>query len=342
MPKLTFDELDRFTNELASLSRANLPLPEGLRQLAATLRPGRLRVFSEQVAAALERGRGLSEALAEASISVPRQFVALMQCAELSGDYGAVLRFAVQHGRRIRRHRVAVFTAMLYPATVVAVAVGVVLLLSFLVLPHFKEIYEQLGAELPMMTHWLLNMAAFVQNPVVSALLALLAAVFALMLATAAGRRILVDLVSWLPGFHSLVGLSDTAVFTKFVGLMVQKGAPLPLALQAAGLTVTSRGSRKSLERMAAAAERGLPVSPQLASSVPSVAAYLFTRGEESGEIAGACLGIADYCEDRFDRLSQRALGAFEPLLLAIIAGFVGISVVSLYLPLFAIPKLVR
>jgi type II secretory pathway component PulF len=95
------------------------------------------------------------------------------------------------------------------------------------------------------------------------------------------------------------------------------------------------------LGSMAKAAAQGHKVGPLLAGRIPATAAWLFRQAEETGSLPEACTGIASYCEDRFDRVSKRSLTVLEIILLLCVSLVVGITIVSIYLPVFQIPKVV-
>ncbi|MFH0794499.1 MAG: type II secretion system F family protein, partial [bacterium] len=227
MPALTFDELDRLTRELASFARAGISMPQGLRQLAASLRGGRLKRLSSELAEALEKGKALSEALQASPLAPPKEFIALVKCAEISGDLRSLLDFAVEHSRRVKRHRSALLTTTIYPILVVITFFGTLYFLCNAIIPKIEAIYAQLHATLPSLTQFLVRMAYAFQGVGGLVLVVVIIALIQGTLWWEPARETMYRLVGILPGFHSLVALSDTAVFMKFVGRMTARGVPL-------------------------------------------------------------------------------------------------------------------
>jgi len=340
MAQLHIQELDRLTADLASFSRAGIPMPEGLRQLERTLGPGALREVTGHLALELERGVPLSQAFETSAVKVPPEYAALLRCAETAGDVRPILDFTVEHSRLLRRHRSALATALLYPAMV---AIILFLCASFLlafIVPKFKDIYDQLGAELPAPTQLMVNASQiFASAPGFLLILVAVGLVVAVLLPPT--REYLFQLLGHVPGLASLTALSDTALFMKTIAYMTSRGVPLPDTLRVASLAMWQPATRDTLRSMAGAAEGGHPVGPLLRGNIPATAAWLFTQAEQRGNLAEACEGIAHYCEDRFDRLSKRALAVIEPSLLLLVAIAVGTMVIAMYLPLFNIPKIV-
>lgn len=341
MSRLTGTDLDRLARELASYARCGVPMPAGLRRLESALRPGPMRDTVAALSNDLERGTALSDALARAGTGVPRDFVAMVRCGEIAGDLSSILQFSLDQSRRIKRHRSALITAMVYPVFVLLTLVAVTWIVMTLIVPRMKDIFQQLGAQLPGPTQFVMDLAAWVNSPAGAFVILLLLAVPLLIVVNGRVRDRFAEHAVQLPGMRGLVALSDTALYMNFVSRMVSRSVPLPEALRAASMAVWLKESRAALLRMSTAAEQGNPVSAHLSPDTPSTAAWLFARGEERGDLPAVCEGIAADCEERFDRLSKRAVAVLEPLLILLVALGVAYLLISLYLPLFSIPKIV-
>lgn len=340
MSALSVNELERLTADLASFARAGIPMPLGLRQLEQSLGHGNLRKVAGYLAEETEKGVPLSEALQRSPIPVAPEFASVMRCAEQSGDLRSVLDFAADHARRIQRHRAAISTTLVYPAFVLlALFLSGSFMLIFIV-PKFKDIYDQLGAELPLPTQMVVEAANIMAHDGVYLLVLVIGFIVACIFSRSF-RSGVYNTVGAMPGFRGLASLSDTALFMKFVGRMTSRGIPLPDSLRAASTAVWLSRTRDSLRAMAGAAEGGHVVAPLLSGEVPATAAWIFSQAEQRGDLPAACEGIAEYCEDRFERLSKRALAVLEPTLLLLVALTVGFLLISMYLPLFNIPKIV-
>lgn len=341
MATLTHKDMERLTSELASLVRTGIPVPEGLRRLSDDLTIGPLKTLTAEVAAATERGEQVSEALAKSAVTVPPEFLALMRCAETSGDSTSLLEFAVEHGRRIRRHRDAISTAIYYPS---------ILLIGLICVAQFHAhtsgsfndgIMGGLGARYDMSfsTQASLTISELLRSA--PGILVSIVGIGLLMLPLISYsiRERLLSKIEHMPLVEGLVVASDTALWSKFIATMLGKGVPAPLAFEAASLAVSGSTTRRALAGMAKAAERGLPLADALPVRIPMVAAYIFRQGEDRGTLAVACDGISDYCEDRFEVLARRASALLEPLLLTIVGIVIVVFLAMTYAPLFDLPK---
>jgi type IV pilus assembly protein PilC len=340
MSRITMKDTETLARELASFARAGIPVPEGLHQLSRSLGPGPLQTLAASAAARVEQGTPLSEALSASGVGVPGQLIALVRCGEMSGDMRGLLEFAVEHSRRVARHRAALLTTLVYPAFVLIVLVLSMAFVFVAIIPKFQDLFYEMGAELPALTRTVVGIARLLEGPLGLAALAAVLVALVTAIFSSAFHDWLYRVMGYLPGFDFLVSLSDTAVSMKFLASTVSRGVPLPDALAAASLAVFTPDSRSMLGAMAKAAAQGHKVGPMLAGRTPATAAWLFRQAEEAGDLAGACAGIASYCEDRFERVSKRSVAILEPVLLLLVSVVVGIVLLSSYLPLFNIPKI--
>jgi type IV pilus assembly protein PilC len=127
----------------------------------------------------------------------------------------------------------------------------------------------------------------------------------------------------------------------KFLERMLSRGVPLPAALGTGALAMNLPESRNALNAMSTAAVQGQKTGGHLGAATPAAAAWMYRQAEERGDLPATCGGIADYCEDRFERLSRRTIAVFEPFVILFVAVFVTLLVLSVYLPLFNIPKII-
>ena len=332
---MTHDEMQKLIRDLSGFAQTGVPAPQGLRHLATQMKQEGMRRMYEGIAASLERGVALSQALAQATPPPPVEFVAAIQCGEASGDMGAVLKFALEHAQRVKRHHSAMLTVLFYPAMVLIVALGVILLFLNVVIPKFDQTFAQLGAErLPGPTEFLMLLSA---HRVVSlAILALIALViFGLVLASRRGTAPVI--MKALDLFVPLASMSDGAILARFLGVMLQRGTTMPAALRAASLAVWLKRTRVNLLKIAGEVEKGFTAGPMMDLVLPPTAAYLFLQAEQRGETPQACQGIAEYCEENFDLLSDRLTRLLGPILVVSLGIIIGGMVIVLWMPIFNI-----
>lgn len=338
MASLSYNQLEFMSQEMASLARAQISLPEGLRHLAASARSGRLQAAYGQIAAALDQGRTLSEALTD--VSAPRAFISAIRCAEASGDMADVLEYAIEHCRRVDRFYGRLSTIVLYPALVISLALPILTFLCMFIVPKFEDIFRQLGGELPAPTQAVMQISHLLQNGVGTAILVASLLLFVWICSPLFARG-MPFLLQRLPIFTELLLLSDLAMLMRFFERMLRRGIPLPVVLHAAGLAVWGNRLRMRLFEMATRAEQGLTVFYMLQGVVPPLPMHLLEQAEQRGDLIETCPGVAQYCEERFNLRAESNLRLFEPIMVILLGALIGGIIVALYLPLFNIPKLI-
>jgi len=343
MANLSFNEVERFLTDLSALIRAGIPVPDGLKRLSSEMTSERLKQLVQEVGGATAQGQSLAQALDGASVGVPKSLISLFRSAESVGTAtGSLLTFTATHSRRLREHRSRIATVMFYPWLVLLAILGIVLFLSLAVVPRFEDIFKQLGAELPWLTQRFVDLSGLLRtNFFVQAtyLLVVLAAI-----AVAVSEQLRDQIFSRLslaPGYSSLVALSDAAIVMKYLGVMLRNGLPLPDALRSISLSVSLNSSRESIERMAEAAEKGQPTSPHLSPLFPATVVHLYQQGESTGRLPEVCESLGDWADQTFEQHGRRIAGFAEPAIILIVFVFIAMMLISLYLPLFSIPRLV-
>lgn len=338
MRELNRRNADRLMREISSFLRAGIPLPDGLVRLARDLDGTAAGRFASNAAERASQGETLSSIIGG---QVPAELAALVECGERSGDLPGMLDYAVDHSRRVARHRDAITTAMFYPFVVIVAMLVVTSFILVYITPKFKEIYDQLGAELPWLTQMIVDLSYILTRGEALLVLGLLAALVVYSLASTARGKGTRGVVARLPGFSHLVAVGDIEVMMRTVENGLKRGVTLPDCLGAASLAVTTPAVRIMAAQMSEHSRKGHTVGPLLGGPTPTTAAWLFRHAEEHGNLAEACSGIADYCEEQFELGARRAVAIFEPALIALVAAAIGIIVIAFYLPLFNIPKIV-
>lgn len=317
-------DLEQFFAELRSLVRGGIPLPEGLRTLASESHSEAMRQLAGALQARLEAGESLADAMRSLKPRLPEPVIAAVACGEKSGSMEATLDFALQHTRRMVLYRSAILTSTLYPVLVLVVLAIIGSGYGYTMLSNFGNQPNQIKpgevwAESP-------AFQAMIRASAGTAVLAI-AALLALLLPGV--RQWLYTTMQRLPGVREVAALADADLMMRFVGTMLRRGVPLPDSLRAAGNAVLMPQFRRSIAAMGDAAEQGRAIAPLLPGLVPATAAYLFRQAEERGDLPDACFDVADFCRDRYERLSQRMLTLVEPLLLLIVGIVVAVLVLS-------------
>ncbi|MCC5874871.1 MAG: type II secretion system F family protein [Candidatus Sumerlaeia bacterium] len=341
MKSILIADLEKLALEISSLHRAGVPVSEGLQKLSTEMSSSRFSRLAEQVAKGLEEGKSLAQAMANCNPSPPKDFIALVECAEAAGDFHQAIEIIVEHARRHRIHQAMVTTALIYPLTLLLFCGGIFYLVATFVLPMFRDIFDRLGAELPFLTTMIMNVGAVFSGGLGILLLLIFAAPVLAFLYVPTIRGCMFRLMTIIPIYRTIVGTSDTVVLSRFMALMLERNVDPPRILAVAANAVWDPRTSRQIREMKERAEQGLAMADALPDYMPATAAWIFKQGEQRGQLMIACRSISELCEDRFNLINRRVIVALEPFIIVIVTVALSIMVIGLYIPIFSIPKLI-
>jgi general secretion pathway protein F len=314
--KLSAGELALLTRELATLVGAGLPIDRAL----AVLRGLRGSPRVAQVAGALERsvlaGESLSASCARQR-AFPRSYAPMVAAGEAKGDVAeALARIAAMLERS---HAVAqsLVSSLIYPASVVVVALmSSVLLLGFVV-PRFEALLHDLNRELPPATRFLIGLSDVIQvgGPWLLALGAVGAVWLTLRLRDPAFRRAVDQRLLRLPLLGPLLLKIEAERFGRLFGSLIEGGVDIPKALAIAGAASSNRAVAAAIASAEMRVLRGEPISTALAAPgvLPELLVELVRVGDETNRLSDVLLKASDILKQEIDATTTRAIALLTP-----------------------------
>jgi type IV pilus assembly protein PilC len=337
--KLSTDQLLHFSRELSAMIRAGVPLPEGLRQVAASLNDKTLAKWVADAAEATEQGHPLSDSLAKGGF--PASFVAMVKCGEVTGGLHDLFDALQEYLRERRRLEAEVQQALGYPLLLIAAGLLLFLVIGRMILPTFENIFSQLGAELPSLTQLLVDFNVASGSGLGGIVVLAMIGGLCYLAFSARVRGSLTEIALHLPWAGRIVRRGDYGFAFRFLGALLQNGVPLPAALSATTLTAYSPAVRHTLAAMCSAAEQGKSIAPLLPADLPATVVWFFHRGEKDGKLPHAVANAADYCKARYAIESRSLTRYLEPCCVLAVGLIAAFYVTALYQPFFSIPKLI-
>ena len=325
-----------FFRSFSVLVHAGVPMRRALDVTVQQCADGRLREALAAVAADLENGLSLSDAMARR----PRDFrplhVTLIKAGEAGGVLDDVLERLAELLERERTARKRLGAALVYPGTVAAAASALVVFLLTSVVPMFRSMYEQMHVPLPPITAMLLEAGSALQLPWTWA-----AIVLGLGSCAAAARsaRVREALFLRAPFAGSVMRKAALAMLARTLGTLLRSGVGIVAALEVAAETVARTPYSESLAALRASLAGGAAFSQTLARS--SLYEPLFIQmlrvGEETGTLDAMLLRIADYY-DLDVETALAALGSLlEPFLMLFLGGAVAFITAAVFIPLYTL-----
>ena len=334
-----------FTQQLATLLGAGLPIDEALGALADETDDLKLRHLVAAVRGRVREGRSLAAALGEFPESFDELYVATVTAGESSGQLDAALHRLAEYADQRDNLQREVWTALAYPLLLLIVATAVVMGLMTPVVPKVIDVFENLGRDLPWLTVAMVALSRFLSAwGLWLGLIAAVAVVASIGLLQRPVIRARVDaLMLRLPGLGRLLRAMDTARATRTLAVLIGSGVPVLDALKLSVGTVRREPMRVALRQAAVRVREGAALARALGEhkAMPPVALRLIGSGEKSGQLP-TMLDAAANQQSREVRTHLSVLAAvLGPVVILLVGAVVLAIVLAILLPIFELNSLV-
>ena len=336
------DLITDFTIQLATLSEAGIPIVKALTILEGQTRAGPFKTVLRDLTEDVAGGTPLSEAMRKHPTCFDSLFASMVRAGEAGGVLDRILNRLASFREKAAEIKAKVISAMIYPIVLMFVAVTVVTAVMVYVIPKFEDIFKSFNITLPTPTQILLDTSAFSVRYwylVFGLPVMLLVAHVTFLRRSRAYRYRMHALLLKLPGVGSVVARAITANFSRTFGTLVQAGVPhldaLAIVRDATGNEVLMEG----VELIRRTVREGEGIARPMGETgiFDDLVTNMVDVGEATGELDSMLLKVADAYEKAVDRKIDAMFKLLEPVLLIVMAVFVGFIVISLFLPLMEI-----
>ena len=340
---ITSDQRCEFTEMLAILLKAGLPLDHALETLAGVLEGAKLKGLSRSVLRCIREGMSLSAALAQAKAGFNPAYLGMVRVGETGGTLGHLLEQLAEILRRNQELKRKITSSLVYPAILLAFCLAAVLFILIYVLPAFVEVLRDTGKELPGIIAGMVWLGEFIRAyGWYLGLGFLVAALVVVAVAQAPGnRQALSGLVLRLGVLGRILSWWQTVLFCRNLGLMLDSGVPVYDACRFASATVSNLAYRAALASLEPELAEGSSLMAALAGVkvIPQVALRMVALGEQTGSVSSMLLRTSDLLESRINHLIGRILVLTEPVIILVMGLLVGTVVVSMLTTVFTLTQ---
>lgn len=343
--KLSAADLSLVTRQLATLVQASLPIEESLKAVADQCEKDWVKSMMLAVRARVVEGHTLADALQEFPGSFDSLYCAMVSAGEKSGFLAGVLQRLADYTEKRQYLRNKVVVALIYPAFLVLVALGVVSFLLSYVVPMVVEQFMTMNAELPVLTIIVIALSEFIQSWGLALLVAIVLIVVAIkaLLRSPARRKKWHALLLKLPMIGKVTIGLNSARFARTLSIMIASGVPLLEGLRIAGEVMTNLVMKDAVLTASGMVSEGASLRKSLGESghFPPMMLHMIASGENSGELEQMLERTADHQDQDFETLVTVSLGLFEPLMILVMGILVLLIVLAILLPIFQLNQLV-
>lgn len=334
-----------FTRQLATMIDAGLPLVQSLEILSSQQENKRFKTIIREIREDVEGGSTFAGALKKHPATFNDLYTNLVVAGEEGGILDNILTRLANYIEKAEALKKKVKSALVYPSTIVGVAVIVVLILMIFVIPVFESMFKSAGQTLPLPTLIVITMSNLIKKYILILLPAFVLLIYLLRRyhKTENGRAVIDRIILKLPVFGPLFQKISVARFSRTLGTLVSSGVPI-----LDGLTIVSKTSgNKTIEtailNARASIREGETIAEPLGRSgwFPPMVIQMISVGESTGALDSMLSKIADFYEEEVDVAVVNLTSLLEPFLMVFLGVVIGGVVISMYLPIFSMASAV-
>lgn len=334
--KVKKKNLMNFTRQLAVFVKAGIPITDALTTIADETTDVALRRALSEMTDDLRNGGLFSAAASQHPQVFPNYYVGILQAAELTGRLDESLNSLAEYLQREMETRGKVVSALAYPLVVMGMSFFTVLILAGYVLPQFKPLFEELGADLPLPTRMMLFVARFFTDlwyVTVIGFLTFVALVLFLRI-NPKGRELWQRFSLKIPVIGGILEYAILERFCSVLAAMLQSGVAVPDAMATTTEAVSNIVYREQLDIARQQMLEGSGFAQPLIDTelFPGAARQMFKVGEETGTLDEQLDVAAEYFNRELEYRIKTFTSMFEPIMIVfvgLIVGFVAIALVS-------------
>jgi len=327
-------QITLFTRELAMLLKAGLQLDQSLGFLANDARSKRLSRLIAKIGEQVSNGKSFHESLEAQGSVFPPVYVSMVRVAEASGSLDTVLDRIARGREKAQKLRSKALSEVLYPCLLVVMAIAAVSIMLTFVVPRFKEMIVNAGAEAPEQARLVIAASDWLIANGQALAISLVAAAAAIGLAwqQGLGRQQMEWLLLRMPLIGTMLRLNITIRFCRTLGMLLENGVELPAAMKLVRDVIGSRYAAVVLDRAYDALRKGRSFLEPLSQSklFPAVVVNMLRVGEETGSLTTSLFHMADMFEEKLETAVQRTFTIFEPVVILLVSGFIAGIIISI------------
>ncbi len=339
--KPNLQELATFTQQLANLLQAGMPLATALHSMTYLDTKGIPSDVSKQLRQEVTEGRSLSDAMAKQPRVFSDLYVNMVKAGEQSGALVDVLRRMADHFEKFAQVQAKFSSALIYPALVCCVGIGMIVFFMTVMLPKFMSLFGDVGfTHLPAMTVLLINISnTFKRYWWLMALVVITVVILVKRFqATESGQRKMDYWKMRLPIFGHVICINLYGQFARTLCTLLENGVPVLTALKITEQVIPNRIIKEAAAKTRAAVTDGKTLAQPLAASkvFPQLMVDLVKIGEDTGDVPGALNNVATTYENELNIALRVMTNLIEPALIVGIAALVGFLLVAVLGAMFS------
>lgn len=344
--RITQEDITVFTRQLATMMKAGLPLMQAFEIVARGHSNPSMTEMLMQVRSDVEQGSALGKSFSKYPKYFDRFYCNLVSAGESGGVLESLLDKLAVYKEKTQAIKKKVKTALTYPIAIIVVAIALIFIMMMFVLPAFKEVYANMGAELPGLTQLVMNLSDLFVDYGWIMIILLIASAFGLYKLhekSPTFQKRIDALILRLPVFGAIVRKATIARWARTTSTLFAAGVPLVEVLDSVAGASGNILYEKATQDIRAKVTQGLSLTSSMQSTdmFPNMVIQMAAIGEESGSLDDMLNKAAEFYEDEVDNSVSRLSALMEPIIMVVLGSLIGILLIAMYLPLFNLGNVV-
>jgi len=329
-----------FNQQFLTLIKAGLPILNSLDLLIKRQRNKHFQSLLQNVRDQVKSGELLSSAFA-AQGGFPKIYTTTLMAGEKSGNMEEVLGRFINFQRMALTFKKKLAVSLVYPALLITVVSGMLVFLVTYVVPQFAKLYEDMNAQLPAITLLMLDIGTHAQKygPIAGIVIVVVGLLAWQWKKTDRGAETIDRSILKLPLLGDIWLKYQVANFSRMLSTLLTGGMPLVPSLETAAASMSSRRILNGIQEAAIQVREGQSLAKSLEQQkmFPDLSVEMIEVGESTGALPAMLNSVAEFYEEDVQTALGAAMALIEPVILIIMAVFVGGILISLYLPIFTL-----
>ncbi|MBD2777535.1 type II secretion system F family protein [Iningainema tapete] len=331
-----------FSRQFAALVNAGVAIVRSLGVLSEQCSNPKLKQALLAISADVQSGVNLSEAMRKHPDCFDGLYVSMVQAGEVGGVLDEVLNRLAKLLEDVARLQNQIKSALSYPVVVCFLALAIFVGMTVFLIPIFATIFKELGTELPPLTQFLMTCSEILRSFWIFVIVAIvigLGFAYKQYYKTRVGRETIDRFSLKMPLFGDLIQKSAVARFSRTFGSLTRSGVPILTSLEIVRDTSGNQVIANAIDAARAEIQQGgmISIALQKEKVFPPMAIQMISIGEETGELDGMLMKVADFYEDEVEQAVKALTSVIEPLMIVVLGGMVGTILMAMYLPLFKV-----
>ncbi len=338
--KVKVKDIILFTRYLTTMMNAGMPILNALDVIAKDQENPTMKSMIVSIRTNISAGMSFSDGLSQYPQYFNELYVSLTRAGEKSATLDKVLAQLVKYMDKSQSLRSKVKTALIYPITIVVVAVVVSLVLLLFVVPQFQKMFMSSGTPLPVFTRGVIHFSEFLRGYWWMMIIGVLVIVFGIKIMRKRSEKFsdkLDRFILAIPVIGTVIQKSIIARFTRTLAITLDAGLPIVDSMRSMVNIMGNRSYSKAVNKVCDDIVTGnqLGVSLESTKLFPNMVVQMISVGEASGALGEMLNNIANYYEEEVDYIADNLSTVLEPLIMVVLGVIMGCFIIAMYLPIF-------